>query len=163
RLGGVVVWLQESGMQESVNVIVLSDHGHITVRGQISVVEQLTAAGIPACNGTFGTGDVAVVPGSSGSVHVRTHDPHLIHTIVQWLQEQPWCGPLFTQAKNEVEGVVPGTLARSLVLNDHARAGDIVYVMRTDEASDVHGIIGGGCYASPVPASGGRRGRCGPE
>jgi len=54
--------------------------------------------------------------------------------------------------------VVPGTLARSLVLNDHARTGDIVYVMRTDEASDVHGIIGG-CYDdSHVPVGGGTHG-----
>src|SRR5262249_39474690 len=53
---------------------------------------------------------------------------------------------------------VPGTLARSLVLNDHARTGDIVYVMRSDEASDVHGIIGG-CYDdSHVPVGGGTHG-----
>ena len=158
QLGRIIDWMQQPEMQERVNLIVLSDHGHITVRDQISVAEQLTAAGIPACNGMFGTGDVAIVPGSSGSVHVRTHDPHLVRTIVQWLQEQPWCGSLFTRAKNEVEGVVPGTLARSLVLNDHARAGDIVYVMRSDEASDVHGIIGG-CYDdSHVPVGGGTHG-----
>ena len=158
QLGRIIDWAQQPGMQERVNLIVLSDHGHITVRGQIAVAEQLTAAGIPACNGTFGTGDVAVVPGSSGSVHVRTHDPHLVRTIVQWLQEQPWCGSLFTQAKNEVEGVVPGTLARSLVLNDHARAGDIVFVLRTDEASDAYGVVGG-CYDdSHVPVGGGTHG-----
>jgi hypothetical protein len=57
-----------------------------------------------------------------------------------------------------VEGIVLGTLARSLVLNDHPRAGDIVYVMRTDEASDVHGIVGG-CYDdSHVPVGGGTHG-----
>jgi len=68
------------------------------------------------------------------------------------------CGSLFTQAKDAVEGVVPGTLARSLVLNDHTRAGDIVYVMRADEASDAHGIVGG-CYDdSHLPVGGGTHG-----
>ena len=158
QLGRIIDWMQQPGMRERINLVVLSDHGHITVRGQISVAEQLTAAGIPASNGTFGTGDVAVVPGSTGSIHLRTHDSHLVRTIVQWLQAQLWCGSLFTQAKNEVEGVVPGTLARSLVLNDHARAGDIVYVMRTDEACDAHGIIGGGYDDSHVPVGGGTHG-----
>jgi hypothetical protein len=158
QLGRLIDWMQQPALQERVNLIVMSDHGHITVRGQVSVAEQLTAAGIPARNGTFGDGDIAVVPGSTGSIHLRTHDPRLVHTIAQWLQAQPWCGAVFTQAKNDVEGVVPGTLARSLVLNAHPRAGDIVYVMRTDEASDVHGIVGG-CYDdSHVPVGGGTHG-----
>jgi hypothetical protein len=43
-------------------------------------------------------------------------------------------------------------------LNDHARAGDIVYVLRTDEACDAHGIVGG-CYDdSHVPVGGGTHG-----
>jgi arylsulfatase A-like enzyme len=182
QLGRIIDWQQQPALQERVNLIVMSDHGHITVRGQVSVAEQLTAAGIPAGHGTFGEGPegpaptqwrqgpygpaptqsrhgaVAVVPGSAGSIHLRTHDPRLVHTIAQWLQAQPWCGAVFTQAKNGVEGVVPGTLARSLVLNEHARAGDIVYVLRTDEASDVHGIMGG-CYDdSHVPVGGGTHG-----
>src|SRR5262249_45694363 len=100
QLGRIIDWLQQPALQERVNLIVMSDHGHITVRGQVSVAEQLTAAGIPAGNGTFGEGlraaptqsrygDVAVVPGSTGSLHLRTHDPRLLHTIAQWLQAQP--------------------------------------------------------------------------
>jgi arylsulfatase A-like enzyme len=158
QLGRIIDWLQQPALQERVNLIVLSDHGHITVRGQVAVAEQLTAAGFPARNGTFGDGDVAVVPGSTGSIHLRTHDPHLVHTIARWLQAQPWCGSVFTQARNDVEGVVPGTLARSLVLNEHPRAGDIVYVMRTDEARDARGIVGGGYDDSHVPLGGGTHG-----
>lgn len=158
QLGHIIDWLQQPAVQEYVNLIVLSDHGHITVRGQVRVADQLTAAGIPARNGTFGDGEVAVVPGASGSIHLRTHDAQRLHTIARWLQEQPWCGPVFTPARNEVEGIVPGTLARSLVLNEHPRAGDIVYVMRADEARDAHGMVGG-CYDdSHVPVGGGTHG-----
>ena len=102
QLGRLIDWMQQPALQERVNLIVMSDHGHITVRGQVSVAEQLTAAGIPARNGTFGDGDIAVVPGSTGSIHLRTHDPRLVHMIAQWLQAQPWCGAVFTQAKNDV-------------------------------------------------------------
>ena len=144
QVGRIYDWMQQSSVRDQLNLVVISDHGHITVRQQVSVCEALTAAGIPAGNGCFGTGDVAVVPGSAGSIHVRHHDTRLVRTIAQWLQEQPWCGALFTQAKNEVEGVLPGTFARSLVWNEHPRAGDIVYVMRTDDDTDAYGIVGGG-------------------
>jgi hypothetical protein len=81
-----------------------------------------------------------------------------VQRLVAWLQEQPWCGPVFTRGKNDVEGVVPGTFAQALVLNEHARTGDIVYVMRTDEAQDAHGIVGG-CYDdSTLPLGGGTHG-----
>jgi arylsulfatase A-like enzyme len=44
------------------------------------------------------------------------------------------------------------------VLNEHPRAGDIVYVMRTDEEQDAHGIVGG-CYDdSSLPLGGGTHG-----
>jgi arylsulfatase A-like enzyme len=153
-----MAWMQQPGLQERMHLIVMSDHGHITVRDQISVAAQLTAAGFPACNGTFGAGDLAVVPGSAGSIHVRTHDAPLIQRLVTWLQQQPWCGSVFTPGKNAIEGSIPGTLARALVCNDHARAGDIVYVMRTDEERDARGILGG-CYDdSHVPVGGGTHG-----
>ncbi|HEY7493205.1 MAG TPA: alkaline phosphatase family protein [Candidatus Tectomicrobia bacterium] len=158
QLGRIMDWLQQPAQRARLNLLVLSDHGHITVRQQVSVREGLAGVGIAAGNGCFGDGNVAVVPGSAGSIHVRHHDAHLVQRIAAWLQEQPWCGALFTQGKNAVEGIAPGTLARSLVLNEHPRAGDIVYVMRTDEARDAHGIVGG-CYDdSRLPLGGGTHG-----
>lgn len=158
QVGQVMQWMQQPSLQGRVNLIVMSDHGHITVRQQLSVREQLATVGLSAGNGMFGASDVAVVPGSAGAIHVRNHDPQVVLTITQWLQEQPWCGSLFTARKNAVEGVVPGTLARSLVCNDHARTGDIVYVMRTDEETDEHGIVGGGYDDSKIPLGGGTHG-----
>ncbi len=154
QVGRLMEWQQQPDRRERVHLVVMSDHGHITVRGQVSVAEQLSAAGVAALNGTFGSGDIAVVPGSTGSIHLRRPDTQLVHKIARWLQEQPWCGSVFTQAKNDVEGIVPGTLARSLVLNEHARTGDIVYVLRTDEERDAYGIIGG-CYDDSKIALGG--------
>lgn len=158
QVGRIMDWLQQPPQRDRVNLLVLSDHGHVTIRQQISVRDALSATGIPAGHGHYGSGDVAVVPWCTGAIHVRHHQPQLIHSIVTWLQEQPWCGPLFTRGKNDVEGVVPGTLARALVLNDHPRTGDIVYVMRADEELDEHGIVGG-CYDdSRLPLGGGTHG-----
>jgi arylsulfatase A-like enzyme len=158
QLGRIMEWLQHPPQRHELNLIVMSDHGHITIRQQLSLQQALTEAGIPTGHGCFGAGDVAVVPWSAGSLHIRNHDVELTRSIAAWLQEQPWCGCLFTQGLNEVEGIVPGTFAKSLVCNEHPRTGDIVYVMRTDEERDRHGIIGG-CYDdSNLPLGGGTHG-----
>jgi arylsulfatase A-like enzyme len=158
QLGRIMDWMQQPPQRGRFNLLVLSDHGQITVRKQVSVCETLTTMGIPAGRGCYGDGDVAVVPWSNGSIHVRHHDPQLVRKIATWLQEQPWCGCLFTKGKNQVEGIVPGTFARSLVMNEHPRTGDIIYVMRTDEEPDAHGIKGG-CYDdSHLPLGGGTHG-----
>jgi arylsulfatase A-like enzyme len=158
QLGRLMEWQHQSPQRDALNIVVISDHGHITVRQQLSIQQALTDMGVPAGSGCFAPGDVAVVPGSAGSIHVRNHEAALIEKIVAWLQTQPWCGSLFTQGLNEVEGMVPGTFAKSLVCNEHPRTGDIVYVMRTDEAADERGIIGG-CYDdSNLPLGGGTHG-----
>jgi predicted AlkP superfamily pyrophosphatase or phosphodiesterase len=158
QLGRIMEWLQRAPQRDEVNLLVISDHGHITIRQQVSLQQALTDMGIPTEHGCFGPGDVAVVPWSAGSLHVRNHDARRIEKIITWMQTQPWCGSLFTEAKNEVEGMFPGTFAKSLVCNDHPRAGDIVYVMRSDEDRDSHGIVGG-CYDdSNLPLGGGTHG-----
>jgi arylsulfatase A-like enzyme len=158
QLGRIVDWMQQPAQRDRVNVFVLSDHGHVTIRHQLSVHEALTTMGVPAEHGCFGDGDVAVVPWCNGSIHLRHDHPDLVRTIVGWLQEQPWCGCLFTPGKNDVEGCVPGTFSRALVMNEHPRSGDIVYVMRTDEERDENGIVGGCFDDSKLPLGGGTHG-----
>jgi arylsulfatase A-like enzyme len=162
QVGRILDWMQQTPTAEQLNLFVLSDHGHITVREQISVCHALSAAGFPAAPGHFGAGDIAVVPGATGSIHLRHRDTRLVHTIAHWLQAQPWCGAVFTAAKNAVEGIVPGTLARTLALNEHPRTGDIVYVMRADEAQDAYGIVGGGYDDSALSIGGGTHGGLSP-
>lgn len=158
QLGRIMDWVQHPAQCERVHLVVLSDHGHITVRQQLSVRDALASCGVAAGIGCYGADGVAVVPGLAGDIHVRHHDAHLINKIATWMQEQPWCGSLFTRGKNAVDGMVPGTLARGLVRNEHARAGDIVYVMRTDDEVDANGIVGG-CYDdSSLPIGGGTHG-----
>jgi arylsulfatase A-like enzyme len=157
-LGRIVDWLQQPAQRDRFNLLVLSDHGHVTVRQQVPVCDALATTGVTAGNGYYSAQGVAVVPSYTGAIHVRNHDPQLVRKIATWMQEQPWCGSLFTQGKNAVEGIVPGTLARALVLNEHPRTGDIVYVMRTDEAPNAYGMAGG-CYDdSSLPVGGSTHG-----
>ncbi len=161
QLGRILDWSQESDQAGRINVLALSDHGHVTVRDKVSVNEALSADVTPAGRGHY-TDQVAVVPSLTGEIHVHNHDPKLVSRIAQWLMSQPWCGSVFTQGKNEVEGMAPGTLARSLVGNDHVRSGDIVYIMRTDDELNAHGLPGS-CYDdSGLPLGGSTHGGLSP-
>lgn len=158
QIGHILSWMATVEGCDNLNLILLSDHGHITVKEQLGVAEALSAAGMPAAEGHFGAGDLAVVPGATGSIHVRHRDAALTHKVTQWLQEQPWCGAIFTAGKNAVEGIVPGTLAQALVCNDHPRTGDIVYTMRTDEERDAYGVVGRGYDDSNIEVGMGTHG-----
>jgi arylsulfatase A-like enzyme len=74
--------------------------------------------------------------------------------MVDWLQAQPWCGVIFTSNGNGIEGAIPGTFDRSLVMADHARAPEIYYVMRNDDNTDSNGVIGGCYYDGKYPEGG---------
>ncbi|WP_204265625.1 hypothetical protein, partial [Enterobacter hormaechei] len=54
----------------------------------------------------------------------------------------PWCGPVFTAAQGDVEGVAPGSFARHLVFADHGRAADILFAYRSDSEADPFGLAG---------------------
>lgn len=161
-LGCIMEWMQHPARQGRINLLVLSDHGHVTVRHKVAVHEALTLYGLPAGRGTYNGKQIAVLPSLAGAVHVQHHDTDTVQRIARWMQEQPWCGSLFTQGKNDVEGIVPGTFARSLVCNEHPRTGDIVYIMRTDDECDQNGIVGG-CYDdSGLPLGGSTHGGLSP-
>jgi predicted AlkP superfamily pyrophosphatase or phosphodiesterase len=161
QLGRILDWSQEAAQAGRMNILALSDHGHVTVRDKVSVSAAISADVTPAGQGHY-TDQVAVVPGLTGEIHVHNHDPKLVSRIAQWMMSQPWCGSVFTQGRNEVEGIVPGTLARSLVGNDHARSGDIVYIMRTDDEQNTHGLRGS-CYDdSGLPVGGSTHGGISP-
>ena len=53
-------------------------------------------------------------------------------------------------------------LQSTLVMNEHPRTGDIVYIVHTDDAQDAHGVVGG-CYDdSRLPIGGSTHGGLSP-
>jgi hypothetical protein len=80
--------------------------------------------------------------------------------VADWLNEQSWCAHVFTPSQGDgLNGLVPGTLDRSLLMVEHARAPEVYYTMRADDALNQWGLPGS-CYfdSDEVPVGGGTHG-----
>ena len=140
------------------NVILLSDHGQVTIREKIDVAAEMRAAGFRAGPRIDADTDYAVVSSSCGNVVSRAGR---IAKLADWMREQPWAGLLFARGVNEVEGHVTGSFALNLVGLDHERTPHLVYTLGQDDIPNRWGFIGGalaGTDDSPPPAFGGIHG-----
>lgn len=126
--GRLIDWREASGQAERLQIVALSDHGHIrTVGRPLGLAERLGAAGFRLGEG----GDAVLVPGTCGSLYVADADRQA--AIARWLQTQPWCGPILAR---DLEGKRPtGTLPLAAANLDHARAGDLVFVLARDDVA----------------------------
>lgn len=154
EFGRLVDWWRRSEYYDQMQLIVLSDHGHITSRRKVDIKGTLADAGF-RYDTHFGNGaDYVGKLGYSSALWVRNRDYSRVAEMVGWLQTQSWCGVIFTSNGNGIEGAVPGTFDRSLVLADHARAPEIYYIMSNDDNTDSNGIAGGCCYDGNYPEGG---------
>ncbi|WEX79401.1 hypothetical protein PYH37_006303 (plasmid) [Sinorhizobium numidicum] len=87
-----------------------------------------------------------VVPGQVGALYLAEPTDEQIARLVATISEHPWCGPVFTRAGNEIDGMAPGSLGNHLVFADHARAPDVSFSFRADDGVDPFGLIGGTFY-----------------
>jgi phosphonoacetate hydrolase len=137
EFGRIVSWRDQAGLDEELQIITMSDHGQLTITAEaIGIGNALRHAGFTIGNSISDGADAALALASAGGIYVRDSNPKLIQAIVEWLQTQSWCGPLFTR-----EGLY-GTLQHSDVGIDHRRAPDIALALRTDDAVNEHGIAG---------------------
>lgn len=134
-------------------VIAMSDHGQITLRGEpLDITGELIAAGFRAGKRFGADTDLIFAGSNAGGIWVRDNDPVLTERVTTWLLEQDWCGPIFTR-----HGTL-GTLRLADVFQDHARAPDIALVMRNDQAVNPYGLAGETVHASAYPVGGGSHG-----
>ena len=154
EFGRIVRWRDQCGLHNELQIITLSDHGQLTVAAEaIGIADAMCKAGFSIGDSVSDGADAALALASAGGIYVRDSDPKLIQAIVQWLQRQPWCGPLFTR-----EGRY-GTLQHSDVGIDHRRAPDIALALRSDDALNVHRIAGTCQHdAARYPVGGGLHG-----
>ncbi len=149
EFGRILARREASGPADRVQIITLSDHGQLTISGAaIALGAALTAAGFTV--GGAGA-EVTLAPGGAPGIYLRDPDPGRIDTLVAWLQEQPWCGPLFTR-----EG--RGCLTLRQAGLEHPRAPDIALVLRSDDTPNQHGRTGTCRHDSSYPAGGGTHG-----
>lgn len=123
----------------------------------------MTRAGLRFDSHFLNDADFAGSPGYTGAIRVRDSDQRLMASLVDWLFEQPWCGMVFTAGGGGIEGAIPGTFSRSLVMTDHERAPEIYYIMRNDDARDANGIVGGCYFDGEYPEGGSTHGGLHPK
>jgi predicted AlkP superfamily pyrophosphatase or phosphodiesterase len=144
EFGRLLDWANSPAPDRAVQIVLVSDHGHITARERVAAKKTLAENGFnldraPSRDGLAGTF------GYLSALHATAPDAAKLRYLVSWLAEQPWCGSIFTEARNDVEGIVPGTLARSLLLNNHRRSPHLFCIMRADDRLN-HAGIDGTCY-----------------
>lgn len=163
EFGRVLDWWRASDAFESLQIVVISDHGHITKKTKISTGELLRDAGFKVGEHLEDGADLALIAGYGGGIWVRDKDPDLTRAIGQALMEQDVCGMVFSAGRNEVEGIVPGSFSKQLVMVDHPRSPDIYYILRTADEPNEHGYIGTCFFDGRMPVGGGVHGGLHPE
>ncbi len=152
EFGRILARRNASAMAGRMQIITISDHGQLTISGAaIELGSALTAAGFTVGEVGSEGAEVVLAPGGATGIYLRDPDPGRIDAVVAWLQDQPWCGPLFTRDGR-------GCLTLRLVGLDHPRAPDIALVLRSDNAANRHGPRGCCRHDSRYPAGGGTHG-----
>jgi hypothetical protein len=153
EFGSILQWREQSEMGERLQIITMSDHGQLTLTGEaVRIAAGLEAAGFAVGETVSDGADAALALDNAGGIYVRDGDPDLIQTIVEWLQTQRWCGPVFTR-----QGM--GALPHALLGIDHRRAPDIALVLQNDDAVNAYGIAGSCRHDQNVyPVGGGLHG-----
>lgn len=101
QVGLVLDRLEELGLADDTNVMVLSDHGFSLHDFNVNLTQELIAAGLKQSSTSD---DVVVANSGSSLVHVKDRDPVKIRQIVAFLQKQTWADTIYTATKQPRAG-----------------------------------------------------------
>jgi arylsulfatase A-like enzyme len=154
-VGDLVAWRDAQPGASEIVLGVLSDHGHVTGRGKLSLEAELRRAGFRAGTGLAPEVDVVVAPAAAPGLWFR--DAALAPQVAEWLAAQPWCGPLL--ARDPAMLPAGAALPLALLGSGHARSADLVATFAGSEAADEWGLPGHAPFDAPdVPEGGGMHG-----
>ncbi|MEP6820905.1 MAG: alkaline phosphatase family protein [Chthoniobacterales bacterium] len=140
NLARVLKALEEKGVRDQSDVLVVSDHGFSTIARQINL-ESLLAADdfrvVKKGKNAKTSGAIRVI-GNGGSVlfYIKDHDAKTNARLVQWLQKKDFTGVIFSRAA--VEGSFP--LAR--VHLEKMEGPDVVMAFRWSDQRSSNGTAG---------------------
>lgn len=140
RLVSVLEALEQKGIRQQTDVIVVSDHGFSTISRKVDVPDALRKAGFKA-EGEYRKppekGNI-LVTGLGGSVtfYVVGGEDAVRRKLVEFLQTTDWCGVIFTRDGLE------GTFKYADVGLDAPGAPDVMVSMRWKEEISQHGTPG---------------------
>ena len=156
NLGLTLAKLQELGLADKTDLIILSDHGFSLNNFRIDATRALIDAGLKTA---ADSDDVVLASnGQSVLVHVKGRDPQRIRRIVRFLQSRDWVDVVFTtgrrpgargpksarKRKGEDElGWVSGTFSLELIkqINFH-RGPDILFTLPWSSGVNAFGVAG---------------------
>jgi len=147
--GRLLEWWHATGRETGTQIICLSDHGHITGREKLSMVDLFQGSGFKVGPAFDADIDIVLAPGAP--VGLSFHNPARRDQVALWLHEQPWCGLIFSPGRNEIEGEAPGSFAFALAGTDHARTAQLSFTFADDDEFDANGIPGGGFFDKKLP------------
>lgn len=157
NLGLTLAKLQELGLADKTDVIVISDHGFSLHNYKVDATQALVKAGLKA---SAESDDVVLASnGQSVLLHVKGRNQQTIRKIVSFLQAQDWVDVIFTAARNattatrapanrvpgngEELGWVPGTFSLGLIREANAQRGpDILFTLPWSSAVNAFGVPG---------------------
>lgn len=142
QFGRLLDWWEAEGRSENIQLLAISDHGHITGHTRVSVIDTLRNAGFRPGTAPSSEVDVVVVPGQVGALYLAEPTLRNIDHVIAALTCERWCGSIFTKARNAIEGIGKGSLASHLVFADHSRAPDVSFSFRGSDDLDQFGLAG---------------------
>ena len=163
EFGRVLDWWHASDQRQSLQIVVISDHGHISQKTRVAAGDLLRDAGFKVDDHLEDGADLALLAAYGGRIWVRDKDPGLTRAIGKALMEQDTCGMVFSEGRNEVEGIVPGSFSKTLVMVDHPRSPDIYYILRTADELNEHGYVGTCFFESRLAVGAGIHGGMHPK
>jgi hypothetical protein len=153
--GRILDWWRGRGRDEGWNIVAMSDHGHVTVEGQISVADALRAEGLKVGPAIEPDIDYALKPGYSAHIAVRDRDPGLTGRLVETLRAQAWCGPILARRADPDQGTLP----LATVNWDNRRSADVAFTLRAWDRDSAGGLPGVILADNPdIPLGGGLHG-----
>lgn len=140
-------------------VAVCSDHAQVAAERRVRVKDTMRAGGLAVGDYLDAATPFAGSTGYCGAIRVAGGSTERLAMLAEWLQDQPWCGHVFTPGGDGMRGSVPGTLDRSLLMLEHPRTPELYYTMRADDALSRWGLPGTCWFASSeIPDGGGTHG-----
>ncbi|WP_117193987.1 alkaline phosphatase family protein [Rhizobium terrae] len=162
-LGMLLDWRDALPERDDVTILVTSDHGHSTIKGLISVTDELRSAGFSAGTSFTEGNNILVRPGRAVGIWLRNPDRALSQDLFDFFVEQDWYGGGFSNARapGANEGVIDGTLALELTRSRHFRAPDLCINLAGNDENNAYGIPGSAYYDPGeynMPVGGGTHG-----
>lgn len=141
QLGRLIAWREEQPNGSEIAIIMMSDHGHFSIKGTVSVVDTLRDAGFNAASDFTGNADIGVVSGASTYIWTRDPQSDLLDGVVEALSEHPWFGAAFSPG-GAMEGRVKNTLSLSLLRAQSHFSPHLAIAFAGDNEPNAYGLPG---------------------